>query len=131
MRKAELEMRNNEQETGNPILDKSKAFALRVIRLYKYLCESKREYVLSKQLLRSGTSIGANVREAQRGQSKPDFYSKLNIALKEADESAYWLELLHESEYLTEDEFSSIYKDCNEIIALLVSITKKQKEAMK
>ena len=110
----------------NAILDKSKAFALRIIKLYQYLCDDKREFVLSKQLLRSGTSIGANVREAVRGQSKPDFYSKLNIALKEADESAYWLELLHESNYLDEHQFDSIYKDCNELIALLVSITKTQ-----
>lgn len=112
----------------NIVLDKSKAFALRIIKLYKYLCDEKREYVLSKQLLRSGTSVGANVREAQRGQSKPDFYSKLNISLKEADESAYWLELLHESGYLNEEQFYSLIEDCNEIIALLVSITKKQKE---
>jgi four helix bundle protein len=113
---------------GNIVLDKSKAFALRTIKLYKYLCDEKKEYILSKQLLRSGTSIGANVREAQRGQSKPDFYSKLNISLKEADESAYWLELLHESGYLTEEQFQSLIEDCNEIISLLVSITKKQKE---
>ena len=73
------------------IVDKSKAFALRIIKLYRYLCAEKQEYVLSKQLLRSGTSIGANVREAKRGQSKSDFYSKMNIALKEADEAAYWL----------------------------------------
>lgn len=110
---------------GNIVLDKSKAFALRTIKLYKYLCDEKKEYILSKQLLRSGTSIGANVREAQRGQSKPDFYSKLNISLKEADESAYWLELLHESGYLTEEQFQSLIEDCNEIISLLVSITKK------
>ena len=82
----------------NPIKDKSKAFALRVIKLYKFLCDEKREFVLSKQLLKSGTSIGANVRESQRGQSKADFNAKLYIALKEADESAYWLELLYESD---------------------------------
>jgi len=111
----------------NVLLNKSKAFALRIIRLYQYLGEEKREYVLSKQLLRSGTSIGANVREAIRGQTKPDFYAKLNIALKEADEGAYWLELLHESGYLDENQFNSIYADCNELIALLVSITKTQK----
>lgn len=121
-------MRNAELGMRNIVLDKSKAFALRIIKLYKYLCDEKREYVLSKQLLRSGTSVGANIREAQRGQSKPDFYTKLNISLKEADESAYWLELLHESGYLTEEQFHSLIADCNEIIALLVSITKKQKE---
>ena len=112
----------------NIVLDKSKAFALRIIKLYKYLCDEKREYVLSKQLLRSGTSVGANVREAQRGQSKPDFYSKLNISLKEADESAYWLELLHESGIIDVKQFDSIYEDCNELIKLLVSITKTQRE---
>lgn len=113
---------------GNPVADKSKTFALRIIRLYRYLCEEKHEYVLSKQVLRSGTNIGANIRESQRGQSKPDFYAKMNISLKEADETAYWLELLHESDYLTENEFQSIYADIEEIIRLLVSITKKQKE---
>jgi len=111
----------------NAVLDKSKRFALSIVKLYKQLTNDKKEYILSKQLLRSGTSIGANVREAIRGQSKPDFYHKLNIALKEADESAYWLELLHESEFIDTTQFSSISADCIEIIALLVSITKTQK----
>jgi four helix bundle protein len=111
----------------NVIVDKSKSFALRVIKLYKYLCEEKKEYVISKQLLRSGTSIGANVKEAIRGQSKPDFYAKLNIALKEVSETEYWLELLHESEFITDAQFNSIFEDCQEIIKLLVSITKTQK----
>lgn len=110
----------------NVIRDKSKAFALRIIRVYRYLCEEKHEFVLSKQLLRSGTSIGANVREAQRGQSKPDFYSKMNIALKEADETSYWLELLYESELIDQHSFESIYSDCEELIKLLTSITKTQ-----
>ena len=113
--------------TNNAILDKSKAFALRIIKLYQYLTEEKREFIMSKQLLRSGTSVGANAREGVRGQTKPDFYAKLNIALKEAEETAYWLELLHESGYIDEKQYSSIYSDCNEIIALLVSITKTQK----
>ncbi len=108
----------------NIIVDKSKTFAFRTIKLYQYLCAEKQEYVLSKQLLRSGTSIGANIREAKRGQSKPDFYSKMNIALKEADESAYWLELLQESGYLEKPAFESIYADCNEIIKILVPILK-------
>ena len=113
---------------GNNITEKkSKAFALRIIRLYNFLCERKNEFVMSKQLLRSGTSIGANAREAERGQSKADFYAKFNIALKEADETAYWLELLHESNYLDETQFKSIYADCEELIRLLVSITKTQK----
>lgn len=115
-------------ETDNIVLDKSKAFALRIIRLYRYLCTEHHEFVLSKQILRSGTSIGANAREAVRAQSRPDFYSKLNISLKEADETAYWLELLHESGYIKETAFQSIYQDCEELIRLLVSITKTQKQ---
>ena len=79
-------------KNDNVIVEKSKAFALRIIKLYKHLCNEQNEYVISKQVLRSGTSIGANVREAIRGQSKPDFYSKLNIALKEASETEYWLD---------------------------------------
>ena len=89
-------------EKENVIVEKSKSFALRIIRLYRYLCGEKNEYILSKQLLRSGTSIGANVKEAIRGQSKADFYAKMNISLKEASETEYWLELLHESGYIEE-----------------------------
>ena len=111
----------------NAIAVKSKAFAVRIIKLYKYLSGTKKEFVLSKQVLRSGTSIGANIREAQRGQSKADFYAKLYISLKEADETAYWLELLHESLYLADDQFGSIYNDCEELIRLLVAITATQK----
>lgn len=112
----------------NAIVSKSKSFALRVIKLYKFLIEVQKEFVLSKQVLRSGTSIGANIRESQRAQSKADFYAKLYIALKEADETAYWLELLHESAYIDCDQFSSVYKDCDELIRLLVSITVTQKK---
>ena len=111
----------------NVIIEKSKAFALRIIKLYKYLSLEKREFILSKQVLRSGTSIGANVKEAVRGQSSADFYSKLNIALKEASETEYWLELLGESEYIEKEHFDSIYSDCQEIISILVAITKTQK----
>lgn len=114
-------------KTDNIIVDKSKVFALRIIRLYQYLKNKKSEFVLSKQLLRSGTSIGANVKEAIRGQSRADFYAKLNISLKEASETEYWLELLHESEYIEEKTFNSIYADCQELIKLLVAITKTQK----
>ena len=110
----------------NIIADKSKQFALRIIKLYRYLCDEKKEYILFKQLLRSGTSIGDNIREALRGQSKADFYAKLNISLKEASETEYWLELLHESSYIDEKSFNSIYSDCQEIMKLLVSITKTQ-----
>ena len=111
-------------KTDNVIVDKSKAFALKVIALYKKLCDKNREFVMSKQLLKSGTSIGANIKEAEQGQSKADFYAKLYIALKEASETEYWLELLHESGYIGEEEFSAIYQDCQEIIKLLVAITK-------
>jgi len=113
-------------KNDNIVVDKSKAFALRIIKLYKHLIDEKKEFVLSKQLLRSGTSIGANIREAIRGQSKADFYAKLNISLKEASETEYWLELLHESDYIKKNAFESIFTDCQEIIKLLVSITKTQ-----
>lgn len=109
------------------ISDKSKAFALRIISLYKYLTEQKREFVLSKQILRSGTSIGANVREALAAQTDADFLAKIYISFKEANETAYWLELLHESDYLDEKAYISIYSDCQEIIKILASITKTQK----
>ena len=108
----------------NAILDKSKVFAVRIIRLYQYLSEQKKERVLSKQLLRSGTSIGANVKEAQRAQSKKDFVAKMCIASKEASETEYWLELLHETGYMSKTEFQSINAECTEIIKLLVSIVK-------
>lgn len=111
-------------KTNNIIVDKSKAFAIRIINLYKYLCEEKHEYVLSKQLLRSGTSIGANVKEAVRGQSKDDFIHKMSISLKEASESEYWIELLFETDYITEQQFNSIIDDCRELIKLLTSIIK-------
>ena len=115
---------NYELMKSNVVVDKSKAFAVRIVRLYQYLCSQKKEYVLSKQLLRSGTSIGANVKEAVRGQSKADFYAKMNIALKEASETEYWLELLHETDYLSEKEFESIYSDCQELLKILMAITK-------
>ena len=111
----------------NIIVVKSKDFAIRIVKLYKYLNKNKKEYVLSKQLLKSGTSIGANVKEAIRGQSKPDFYAKMNIALKEASETEYWLEILKETEYLDNVSFDSIYADCQEILKILMSITKTQK----
>ena len=108
----------------NAVAVKSKAFAVRCIRLRKYLCENKNEYVLSKQLLRSGTSIGANVKEALRGQTRPDFGSKMNIALKEASESEYWIELLKETGYVSEEQGESLLADCRELIKLLMSIVK-------
>ena len=112
---------------NNLIVDKSKTFAIRAIRLYKYLCEEKKEYVMSKQLLKSGTSIGANVKEAARGQSKADFIAKMSIALKEAEETEYWLELLYETDYLSKTQFDSIYSDNKELIKVLMSIVKSAK----
>lgn len=114
-------------KSGNPVMDKSKRFAVRCVRLYQYLTTEKREFVLSKQLLRSGTSIGANCREALRAQSRADFVSKMNIALKEADETAYWLELLTETDYLTDSQFQSLHRDAEELTRLLVSIIKTTK----
>ncbi|NMP37837.1 MAG: four helix bundle protein [Clostridiales bacterium] len=108
----------------NQIENKSFDFAVRIVNLYKHLNSEKKEYVLSKQLLRSGTSIGANVSEAQRGQSKADFISKMSIALKEANESYYWIKLLYKTDYITELQFLSLETDITEIIKLLVSICK-------
>lgn len=113
---------------GSIILCKSKAFALRIIKLYQYLCAERQEYVLSKQVLRSGTSIGANAKEASAAQSKPDFYAKMYIAYKEANETEYWLELLFESGYMSKESFDSIYSDCKEVVKILAAITKTQKE---
>ena len=112
----------------NIIVEKSKAFALRIIKLYKLLDTNYRIGVISTQILKSGTSIGANVREAIRAQSKPDFYAKLNISLKEASETEYWLELLYESDYITKTQFESIHNDCEELIKILTAITKTQKK---
>lgn len=110
----------------NVIVDKSKKFALRIMKLYKYLIENHRIFPVADQILKSGTSIGANVREAIRAQSKPDFYSKMNIALKESSETEYWLELLYESDYITKEQFESLYNDCRELLKILMSITKTQ-----
>ena len=109
------------------ILNKSKAFAIRIIKLYKYLTEEKHEFVLSKQLLKSGTSVGANCREASRAQTKADFIAKMSISLKEADETCYRLELLKETDYIKEKEFNSIYGDAEELVKMLVSIIKTAK----
>ena len=128
MRNAAFGMRNWGDGMENVIVTKSKNFAVRIIRAYKYLTAEKNEYIMSKQLLRSGTSIGANVKEAVRGQTKPDFYAKLNIALKEASEAEYWLEILYETDYIDKRLYDSINSDCEEIIKLLVSITKTQQK---
>ena len=112
----------------NIIVTKSRGFAIRIIRLYQYLLSDKKEYILSKQLLRSGTSIGANVKEAIQGQSKKDFIAKMQISLKEVSETEYWLDLLHETDYLDKNQFISINNDCIELIKLLTSIIKQSKE---
>lgn len=114
-------------KSDNVVVDKSKAFAIRIVKMYRYLREEKREFVLSKQVLRSGTSIGANVKEAIRGQSTADFIAKMNIALKEARETEYWLELLKETNYLSEEMCDSILSDCVELIKLLTAIVKTAK----
>jgi four helix bundle protein len=112
----------------NILLDKSFNFSIRIINLYKYLSNNKKEYILSKQLLKCGTSVGANINEAQEAQSISDFISKLSISLKEAREAKYWLELLKATEYLTTKEADSIHKDLIELLKLLVSIIKTSKQ---
>ena len=106
------------------IAEKTVDFAVRIVKFYKYLCDEKKEYVLSKQILRSGTSIGANVRESKNAQSKADFISKLNIALKEADETQYWLEIMVKSDLIKENQVEALNKDLKEIIAMLVASIK-------
>ena len=112
----------------NIIEKKSFDFAIRIVRLYKYLCDKKKEFVLSKQLLRSGTSIGANVAEAQQAQSKADFISKISIALKETTETKYWLRLLNATDYLSDIEIKTIFADCVEIEKILTAILKSSKQ---
>ena len=112
----------------NIALEKSKTFAVRIVNLYRFLCDTKKEYVLSKQLLRSGTSIGANVKEAARAQSKADFISKMQIALKEASETEYWIELLQETDYISEKAGTSLISDCKELLKMITAIIKTAKE---
>ena len=111
----------------NVVKSKSFSFAVRVVKLYRYLCEQKNEFVLSKQLLRSGTSVGAMVREAEHAETKNDFKHKMGIAQKEINESIYWIELLKETDYLTIEEFESINLDAVEIIKLITTIIKSTK----
>lgn len=111
----------------NVVKTKSLEFALQIVKLFQHLSEAKKENVLSKQLLRSGTAIGALVRESEHAESKADFIHKLSIALKEANESDYWIELLYRSGYVTESEYQSLFSDLDEIIRLLVSIIKTSK----
>jgi four helix bundle protein len=115
------------KQKDNIVASKSYAFALRIIKLYKYLVSEQKEYVLSKQILRSGTSVGALIKEAEHAQSKKDFINKMNIALKEANETEYWLMLLKDSDYIDEKSYNSIYPDSVELIKLLASIVKSSK----
>ena len=115
----------------NILYSKSMAFAIRCVNLYKYLTVEKKEFVLSKQLLRSGTSIGANIRESRNAQSPADFISKMSIALKEADETQYWFELLFHTDYFTEEEYISINTDVDELISMLTSVIKTSKNRIK
>ena len=111
----------------NILHDKSYKFALRIVKAFKYLKTEKNEYILSKQLLRSGSSIGAMVREAKFAQSRADFVNKLSIGLKEANETLYWLELLHDADYIDDNTFNSIHDDANELTSILASIVKTTK----
>ena len=114
----------------NAARDKSFNFAVRIVKLNRYLCDEKKEFILSKQLLKSGTSIGANVEESLQAQSKRDFLSKSNIALKEANETLYWIRLLSATDYLDVKQTESITADCKELIAILVSTVKTTKKRL-
>ena len=111
----------------NIVLEKSAAFSIRIVNLYQYLTKIKHEYVMAEQIKRSGTSIGANISESQNAQSRADFIHKMNIALKEADETVYWLKLLHKTNYLTDIEFESMKNDAEELVKLLIAIVKTSK----
>lgn len=115
----------------NVAKEKSEAFAVRIVKLYKFLTETKQEHILSKQILRSGTSIGANLAESEYAISADDFTSKVYIALKECSETEYWLKLLKNTEYITQEQYDSIFDDCEEIRKLLSSTTKTMKEKKK
>lgn len=112
---------------NGPLFAKSRDFAVRIIKFYKFLCEDKKEFTLAKQILRSGTSVGTNVRESKNAQSSADFVSKLSIALKEADETQYWLELFFAAEIITESQFQALNADVRELIAMLTASIKTAK----
>ena len=116
-----------EMKKENVVRDKSFDFAVRVVNAYKYLADKKREFVMSQQLLRSGTAIGALVREAEQAESKTDFVHKMSIALKEANETDYWLDLLYKTDYFGENEYQSLKADAVELLKLLVSIINSSK----
>ena len=112
----------------NIIATKSYAFAVRCVNLYIFLCEVKNDYTIGRQLMRSGTSIGANVKEATRGVSKADFTAKMSISLKEASESEFWIELLRDTDYITTEQAESMLADCQELLKLLMTIVKTSKQ---
>ena len=114
----------------NIVNSKSYDFALEIVKLYKKLTGEKREFILSKQLLRSGTAIGAMIRESKFAQSKFDFINKISIGLKEANETLYWLEILHDSDYINENDFNSLHTKCSEIISIMVTIIKTTKSSL-
>ena len=116
-----------EQETANNIYELASGFALRIVNLYKYLTEKKKEYVISKQLLRSRTSIGANCFEGKNTYSREDFAYKMSIALKETGESGFWIDLLHRANYLDDNQYDSLFQDWNHVYAVLVKIVKATK----
>ena len=124
----ETSLKNTEK---NILQEKCMDFSVKIVNLYQSLCSDRHEFVMSKQMLKCGTSIGANVREAKRAQSKPDFLSKLSIALKEADETQYWLELMSKTGYINENDFKGLFSDSEELVKILVSITKTIKSQIK
>ncbi|MDR3183347.1 MAG: four helix bundle protein [Planctomycetaceae bacterium] len=114
----------------NVVVEKSFDFAVRIVDLYRFLCKEHKEYVLSKQILRSGTSVGANVSEAAYGQSKKDFAAKMSVALKESSETRYWIKLLVRTNFLTQEQGNSILTDCDEIFRILHAIVKTTKNEL-
>jgi four helix bundle protein len=121
---------NNENMPKSIVAEKSYHFAIRIVKLYQWLAVEKKEYVLSKQLLRSGTAIGALLREAEHAQSKPDFLNKVNVALKEANETTYWLMLLKDTGYMSQIEFDAMNMEAGELVKMLVRIVKTTKLAL-
>ena len=123
-----MKIEKQNKMSNSIVRDKSYTFALRIVKAYQFLNQKQREFVLSKQILRSGTSVGALISEAENAQSKADFINKMNVALKEANETNYWLILLKDSGYIDEKSFTSIHEDCQELIRMLVSIVKTTKQ---
>lgn len=116
-------------EYSDTVAHKSRVFAIRIVHLYQHLTGTRKEYVMSKQLLRSGTSIGANIAECNCAFSKKDFLAKMYIAFKECSETRYWLTLLHDTDYLTDAEYQSVHADCTELYKMLAAITKTMRES--